>query len=101
MCDMKRTGTGSRTEQVSARVDPARMGRIRYASALQSSSVSAFMVDAAYQKAEEVIAEKRTTLVPTDYFDRLIAALDEPPRVIPELAAAAKAVAAEPAFKQS
>lgn len=91
---------GRRTEQVSARVDPARMDRIRYASALQSSSVSSFMVDAAYQKAQEVIAESRTTLVPTDYFDRLIAALDEPPRVIPELALAAKAVAAEPAFEQ-
>lgn len=91
---------GNRTEQVSARIDPARMARIRYASALRSTTVSAFIVDAAYQKAEAVIDEHRTTLVPSDYFDRLIAALDEPPRVIPELATAARAVVEAPAFKQ-
>jgi uncharacterized protein (DUF1778 family) len=70
----------NRTEQLAARVDPARLERIRYASALQSTTVSAFVVDAAYEKAEQVIDEHRSTLVPSDYFDHLLAALDEPPR---------------------
>ena len=43
---------GNRTEQLAARVDPARMERIRYASALQGATVSAFVVDAAYNRAE-------------------------------------------------
>jgi uncharacterized protein (DUF1778 family) len=91
---------GNRTEQLAARVDPARLERIRYASALQSTTVSAFVVEAAYEKAEQVIDEHRSTLVPSDYFDHLLAALDEPPRVIPELAAAATTVAEQPAFEQ-
>jgi uncharacterized protein (DUF1778 family) len=90
----------NRTEQLAARVDPARLERIRYASALQSTTVSAFVVEAAYEKAEQVIDEHRSTLVPSDYFDHLVAALDEPPRVIPELVAAAGAVAEQPAFQQ-
>jgi uncharacterized protein (DUF1778 family) len=91
---------GNRTEQLAARVDPARMERIRYASALQSTTVSAFVVEAAYDKAEQVIDEHRSTLVASDYFDHLLAALDEPPRIIPELAAAVQKVAEAPAFEQ-
>jgi uncharacterized protein (DUF1778 family) len=66
------------------------MERIRYASALQGTTVSAFVVDAAYERAEQVIDDHRSTLVPSDYFDRLLAALDEAPHVIPELAAASR-----------
>jgi uncharacterized protein (DUF1778 family) len=91
---------GNRTEQLAARVDPARMERIRYASALQGATVSAFVVDAAYNRAEQVIDEHGSTLVPSDYFDRLLAALDERPQVIPELAAAFRKVLQEPAFEQ-
>ena len=91
---------GNRTEQLAARVDPARMERIRYASALQGATVSAFVVDAAYNRAEQVIDEHGSTLVPSDYFDCLLAALDEGPQVIPELAAASRRVLQEPAFEQ-
>ena len=91
---------GNRTGQLAARVDPARMERIRYVSVLQGTTVSAFVVDAAYERAEQVIDEHRSTLVPSDYFDRLLAALDEAPQVIPELAAASKKVLQAPAFEQ-
>ena len=50
--------------------------------------------------AEQVIDEHGSTLVPSDYFDRLLAALDERPQVIPELAAASRRVLQEPAFEQ-
>jgi uncharacterized protein (DUF1778 family) len=76
------------------------MERIRYASALQGTTVSAFVVDAAYERAEQVIDEHRSTLVPSDYFDRLLAALDEAPQVVPELAAASRKVLQAPAFEQ-
>jgi hypothetical protein len=38
--------------------------------------------------------------VPSDYFDRLLAALDEAPQVVPELAAASRKVLQAPAFEQ-
>jgi uncharacterized protein (DUF1778 family) len=52
-------------------------------------SVSAFVVGAAVVRADEVIASMTTTLVPADYFDDLLAVLDEPDAA-PGLAKAAK-----------
>jgi uncharacterized protein (DUF1778 family) len=96
----KEVVVANRTGQLAARVDPTRMERIRYASALQGTSVSTFVVEAAYERAEQVIDEHHSTLVPSDYFDQLLAALDKPPRAIPELVAAARKVAEAPAFEQ-
>ena len=46
---------------------------------------------AAEQRADEVLREHdAVTIVPVDYFDQLISALDEPPRANPALARAAK-----------
>ena len=47
------------------------------------------MVDAAAEKAEEVIAAHAYTVVPSEYFDELLAALDEEPVAIPKLVEAA------------
>ena len=47
------------------------------------------MVGAAVERAEEIIATTTTTVVPADYFDGLLAALDEPDAA-PQLAKAAK-----------
>jgi uncharacterized protein (DUF1778 family) len=91
----------ARTDRIEARIEPDRADRIRLASELLHTSVSAFMVAAAAEKAEEVIAEHAYTLVPDDYFNELLAALDAPPVVVPSLAKAAAKVAATPAFKQS
>lgn len=54
------------------------------------------MVAAAVEKAEEVIAQHAYTTVPSDYFDRLLASLDEPVEPMPELAAAAARHRADP-----
>jgi uncharacterized protein (DUF1778 family) len=52
--------------------------------------MSAFIVSAAVQRADEVIAEQSSTVVPSDYFDQLLGALDEAAEPSPRLAIAAK-----------
>jgi uncharacterized protein (DUF1778 family) len=79
-----------RTDRVEARVSPDQRERIERAAAFAGESMSTFMVSAAVQRADEVIAERSATVVPADYFDQLLAALDEPPEKAPRLAAAAK-----------
>jgi len=91
----------TRTERIEARVEPDRAERIRFASSLSHTSVSGFMVDAASEKAEQVIAQASYTMVPSDYFDTLLAALDEPVEPIEALQAAAARVVEEPVFKQA
>jgi uncharacterized protein (DUF1778 family) len=90
----------TRADRIEARVQPERAKRIRFASRLLQTSVSAFVVDAAAEKAEQVIAEHTYTSVPSRYFERLLAALDEPPVEIPALVEAAERVRKGRAFKQ-
>lgn len=66
-----------RSDRIEARVEPERAERIRYAAELARTSVSSFVVDAAAEKAERVIAEHDETVVPSDFFDSLLGALDE------------------------
>lgn len=82
-------GEMMKTERIEARVEPARAERIRYAAELSNTSMSAFVVDAAAQRAEDVIARHAETLVPADFFESLLSALDEGARV-PALQKAAK-----------
>jgi len=90
----------TRADRIEVRVQPERAERIRLASQLLQSSVSAFVVDAAVEKAEQVIADHAYTTLPGKYFDRLLAALDAPPVVIPALAKAASRVRKRRAFIQ-
>lgn len=78
-----------KTDRMEARVSPEERERIERAASVAGLSASAFMVGAAVERAEEVIAEATTTTVPADYFDELLAALDEPERA-PRLAKAVK-----------
>jgi uncharacterized protein (DUF1778 family) len=71
-------------------LSPEQRERIARAAAFAGESLSAFMVAAAVQRADELIAEESSTVVPTDYFDQLLAALDAPAEPSPRLAAAAK-----------
>lgn len=90
----------TRTDRIEARIEPERAERIRFASRLVDESMSAFMVRAAADRAEQVIAEHTFTGVDDDYFERLLAALDEPARRVPALADAASEVAEQPAFER-
>lgn len=68
-----------RTARIELRADVEREQRIRYAAELSHESISAFVLEAASQRAEQVIAASAATVVPSDWFDALWAALDEPP----------------------
>lgn len=79
----------TKSERVEARLSPRERKEIDRAAALEGQSRSSFMVTAAIEKAEEVIASQAETLLPAEYFDRLLAAIDEPDHA-PRLAEAAK-----------
>ena len=78
-----------KTNRLETRLSPHERERIEQAASTAGLSVSAFMVGAAVERADEIIAAATTTVVPADYFDGLLAALDEPDSA-PRLAQAAK-----------
>lgn len=75
----------TRTSRLELRTDPEREQRIRYAAELERQSVSAFVLDAAADRAERVIASASATVVPSEFFDQLWDALDAPPEPSPAL----------------
>jgi uncharacterized protein (DUF1778 family) len=80
----------TKSDRVEARLSSDQRDRIGRAAAYTGESLSTFIVSAAVQRAEDVIAEHSSTVVPSEYFDQLLAALDEPPEASPRLAAAAR-----------
>jgi uncharacterized protein (DUF1778 family) len=78
-----------RTARIELRAEPEREGRIREAARLANQSVSSFVLDAASERAEEVLRAATTTTVPADYFDELNRALGEAPAPNPALQRAA------------
>jgi len=79
----------TKTNRLEARLTSAERKRIEQAAALAGESVSAFVVLAALDRADIVVTERATTIVPADYFDRLLSSLDEPDQA-PRLARAAR-----------
>ncbi len=79
----------ARTARIELRAEPEREERIREAARLSNQSVSSFVLDAASERAEEVLQAATTTTVPADYFDQLHRALDEQPAPDPALQRAA------------
>lgn len=62
--------------------------RLRTAAEATHQTLTDFVLGAAEARAEEVLRSR--TIVPADYFDRLVAALNQPPTPIPELVEAAR-----------
>lgn len=62
--------------------------QLRSAAESTSQSLTDFVLGAAQERAEEVLATR--TVVPPDYFEHLLSALDEPVGAMPELKRAAK-----------
>lgn len=79
--------TAAQTINIRARADQKR--RLRSAAEIEHTTVSAFVMQAAEERADRVIAEHSTTWVPAEYFDALYANLDAPSRPNEALAAAA------------
>lgn len=78
-----------KTDRLEARLSPDERERIEQAASTAGLSVSAFVVEVAVERADEIIAAATTTVVSADYFDELLAALDEADDA-PRLAEAAK-----------
>lgn len=69
----------SASARIEVRVSPAVKARIEYAARLDDTSVSSFILDAAKERAEDVVRQHQShTVVPAEFFDNLIAALDQP-----------------------
>ena len=78
-----------KTDRLEARLSPDERERIEQAASTAGLSVSAFVVEVAVERADQIIAAATTTVVPEDYFDDLLAALDDSGDA-PRLAEAAK-----------
>lgn len=65
----------TRTTRIELRTHAKRAERIRYAAQLTQKSLSGFMLDAASERAEDVISATTTTVVPAKFFDELWEAL--------------------------
>jgi uncharacterized protein (DUF1778 family) len=73
------------------RIRPEAKQRIEHAANLVHESTSDFVRQAAERSAEEVLLDHdAVTIVPPDFFDRLLSALDEEPKPSPALARAGK-----------
>jgi len=68
----------TKTERIEIRTDPDSAARIAQAARAQSTTVSAFVLEAVIAAADLVLARADHTLMPADQFDELMAALDEP-----------------------
>lgn len=79
------------TARMEFRIKPDSKCKIEQAAELVHESAGDFARSAAEARAEEVLREHlQETKVPSDFFDALLAALDEPPRSTPALAGGAK-----------
>jgi uncharacterized protein (DUF1778 family) len=79
----------AKTDRMETRVSPEERAHIERAASVAGLSASAFIVSAAVDRADDIIAAATTTTAPADYFDELLAALDSPAPA-PRLAKAAK-----------
>jgi len=60
------------------RVSPAVKKRLKHAADASDQTLTEFLISAGEQRADEVLAAR--TIVPPDFYDRLIAALDGGPQ---------------------
>ncbi|MGO9877593.1 MAG: DUF1778 domain-containing protein [Acidimicrobiia bacterium] len=82
-------------DRLAVRVSPEQRAKLESAASLAAISVSGFVVEAAVDRAEALLADQMSTGVPAGYFDQLVNALDRPDRA-PTLTKAAKRVARRP-----
>jgi uncharacterized protein (DUF1778 family) len=79
----------TKAERLEARLTATERTQIEQAAALAGESVSSFVVLAALERADVLVREQASTLVPAVYFDQLVASLDQPEEA-PRLAQAAQ-----------
>lgn len=79
------------TERFEMRLRAEVIRHLREAAELEQVPLSQFLLEAGLSKADEVLADRRSWTVSSVVFDELVSALDAPPKVIEELARAARA----------
>lgn len=67
----------AKTDRIEARLTHTDRKRIEYGAALAGKPVSSFLVAAALGVTDALVSEQATTVVPGDYFDRLLSSLDD------------------------
>lgn len=77
--------TPTRTARLELRADPEAAERIRLAASATRKSVSAFVLDAANEAAERVMADQSTVMLPPEVIESFYRWLDTPAEEIPAL----------------
>ncbi len=83
----------AKTARIEVRTDAEREALLKRAAGLTNQTLTNFILEAAEERALRVVAEANTTVVPAEYFDELLAALERPPTPNPALRDAAKRLA--------
>src|SRR6266581_818529 len=71
--------------KIQLRLRPAQKAVLARAAELRRTSLSNFMLEHAYEAAQQVLAEQVDIVMPPAEWEAFCKALDEPPRVIPAL----------------
>jgi len=66
----------AKSDRLEARVSREQRKTLERAANLAGTSLSAFVIDAAMERAQDLVAAQLTTTVPADFFDRVIGAID-------------------------
>jgi uncharacterized protein (DUF1778 family) len=67
-----------KTARIELRAEPEQEERIRTAARLVNQSLTSFVLTAAVERADDVIADWSTTTVSAEFFNQILAALDAP-----------------------
>ncbi|MGH2855514.1 MAG: DUF1778 domain-containing protein [Solirubrobacteraceae bacterium] len=76
---------GPRSRRIDVRVTDAQDTLIRQAATLNGQTVTGFLLDAAQERARELLDERRHLVMSDRAFERFAAALDAPGEVVPEM----------------
>ena len=79
------TSRTARTEKLDLRLTPEAKRRLFAAAEVSQRSVSEFVLQSALERAEETLADRRVFWLDAEQWPAFQAALDAPPKVIPEL----------------
>lgn len=82
--------TAAGTARLELRVAPQDKQLLEHAARLTRASLSAFVLQASRQAAEDVLRRDQVTVVPPDFYDAMIASLDAPAERNEALAQAAR-----------
>jgi uncharacterized protein (DUF1778 family) len=86
-----RPGTKPKAERIALRVSSEEHSLLEEASRVEGRTLSAFVLDAAARRAEDVLADRRSFRLPPEQWDAFVAMLDRPVVAKPRLAASLRA----------